>query len=135
MKDMKGWIFSRLKNNREKRGKYEPLEFVSCPYNGSKCTHERSVINKCLLNSYDFFADRQYDDSIDELKTAFNATIDIKGSPCSQCAQLFRARITQSMETVHGELYRMTTGFFRWDELKPSYEFADAVIQDFRQID
>ncbi|MHA7108860.1 hypothetical protein ACRTDU_01965 [Sunxiuqinia elliptica] len=133
MKDMKGWIFSRLKGNRELRDKYEPIQFVSCPFNGSKCQKERAIINKRLANSFQFFSDRQYDDSIDELRYAFQETTDISGSPCTQCAQLFRTRITQSMEQIHGELQHMTTGFFRWDQYKPSYEFADNVISDFKQ--
>lgn len=135
MKEMKGWIFSRQKNSRELKGKYEPIKFVSCPFNGSKCVSRRSVINKCLSNSYEFLSDKQYDDSIDELKTAFNETIDLHGSPCSHCAQLFRSRITDSMEQIQGELHRMTTGFFRWDDYKPSYELANTVINEFRKVD
>ncbi|WP_159518160.1 hypothetical protein [Sunxiuqinia indica] len=135
MKETKGWIFSRLSGKRERILKSEPIQFVSCQYNGRKCAKKRSAINQCLLNSQDFFADRQYDDSIDELKSAFNETIDIQGSPCTNCASLFRSRITQSMEQIHGELHRMTTGFFRLDDYKPSYELADSTINEFKSID
>jgi hypothetical protein len=133
MKEMKGWIFSRSRSSREKNGEYEPIQFISCQFNGSRCVNQRAKINQCLFKSYDAFVDKEYDDSIEELKTAFDETHDILGSPCASCAQLFRSRITQSMEQIHGELHRMTTGFFRWDCHKPSYETANTLINEFRE--
>lgn len=130
---MKGWIFSRTKARREKNGECEPIQFVSCQFNGSKCVNQRNKINQCLFKSHDSFVDREYDDSMEELKTAYTETLDILGSPCASCAQLFRHRITQSMEQIHGELEQMTTGFFRWDCHKPSYEVASTMINEFRK--
>lgn len=133
MKEMKGWIFSRTKASGERNGEREPIQFVSCQFNGSRCVHQRNKINQCLFKSHDSFIDKEYDDSIEELKAAYTETLEISGSPCANCAQLFRHRITQSMEQIHGELERMTTGFFRWDCHKPSYELASTTINEFRE--
>ncbi len=130
---MKGWIFSRSTSSREKNGESEPIQFVSCQFNGSKCINQRRKINQCLFKSHGSFVDKEYDDSIEKLRAAYTETLDIMGSPCASCAQLFRSRITQSMEQIHGELERMTTGFFRWDCHKPSYEVASTMINEFRK--
>ncbi|WP_430974567.1 hypothetical protein [Sunxiuqinia rutila] len=133
MKDMKGWIFSRLNANRDQQGQYEPIQFVSCQFNGSRCVKQRETINQCLFNSYDSLINKEYDESIESLKDAYNETEEITGTPCALCAQLFRSRISDSLEQIHGELHRMTTGFFRWDVYKPSYELASSVRNEFRK--
>ncbi|MGQ7871140.1 hypothetical protein [Sunxiuqinia sp. sy24] len=135
MKEIKGWIFSRFESNRDETGQREPIQFVSCQFNGSRCVNQRETINQCLFNSHDSFTNKEYDDSIEALKIAYDQTGEISGAPCSRCAQLFRSRITDSMEQIHDELQRMTTGFFSWGSLSPSYELANTAINEFRKND
>lgn len=134
MKENKSWIFSKARSgNNIRNNKLEPIKLESCPRNGVRCEDQRAKINECLLNSYDFFADRKYDKSIDELKIAYDKTNDLQEMPCVHCAGLFRMRIVQSMEQIHGELQRMTTGFFKQKQYKPTLEYANTIIQEFSE--
>ncbi|MGQ7871139.1 hypothetical protein [Sunxiuqinia sp. sy24] len=134
MKNHKSWVFSKPEADKDYFSHHgEPIQLASCPQNGHNCADHRATINECLVNSFHHFSHRQYDTSIQELKVAFDKTKDLEKSTCIKCAELFRLRITASMEQIHSELHKMSTGFFRANRYKPSFEYATTVINEFKR--
>lgn len=132
----KGWMSSRPKVGGEYfENENGPIKLESCPRNGKKCQDQRTNINACLLSSFAYFSDRQYRDSIDELKVAYHKTFEITESPCVKCANLFRQRIMQSLEQVENELQQMSSGLFWTKRHKPNYEYANSTIRELKNED
>lgn len=133
MEENKHWIFSKVKAEHTfSKNSSEAIHLESCPQNGDNCKAHRAVINDCLKNSFDCLLDSQYEKSINELKTAFEKTLDMEHETCAKCAELFRLRITASLEQIQGELQQMTTGFFKSSRHKPSLEYATTVINELK---
>jgi hypothetical protein len=119
---------SRYFNDKE-----EFIELVSCPIEGTICQNHRAQINKSMIESRRYLLDKDYPQSIKELKIAFNNTADLDQSSCLQCAKLFRSTITKSMEVIHKDLHQMSTGIFGVKRYKPSFELASNVLKEFKE--
>jgi len=133
MEESKRWEFSKVKaGTKFSRNSVEAIHLESCPQGGDNCKTHRAVINECLKNSFDCFVNSHYEKSIDELKTAFEQTYDMENETCIKCAELFRLRITSSLEQIQSELQQMTTGFFKSKRHKPSLEYATTVINELK---
>ena len=123
--------------NLEKVGvdkKQDPIELLFCPLKekGSICKEHRAVINQSILASRRHVLHKEYQVSIAELKTAFYKTTELKEDTCQRCAVFFRSTIAQSMEQIHGDLRRMTTGLFKAKRYLPTFELADEVLTEFK---
>ncbi|MHA7108861.1 hypothetical protein ACRTDU_01970 [Sunxiuqinia elliptica] len=130
----KSWKFTNEKSPKKGDSKKpDPIELESCPNNGTSCKDQRAEINNRLLTSYEYFTNKQYHQSIDELKFAFEQANQPSEGNCLSCAGLFRLRIMQSLESIHGELKNRSSGLFRSNQYKPSYEYARTVIQEFKR--
>ncbi|TDN96791.1 hypothetical protein [Sunxiuqinia elliptica] len=130
----KSWKFTNEKRQDEEGSKKpDPIELESCPNNGTSCEDQRAEINNRLITSYEYFTNKQYNQSIDELKFAFEQANQLSEGTCLSCAGLFRLRIMQSLEHIHGELQNRSSGLFRSKQYKPSYEYAHTVIQEFKR--
>lgn len=133
MEENKRWVFSKAKAEHNfSNNSGEAIHLESCPQNGDNCKAHRAVINECLKNSFDYLLESHYEKSIDELKTAYEKTLDMEQETCAKCAELFRLRITASLEQIQGELQKMTTGFFKSSRHKPSLEHATTVINELK---
>jgi len=135
---MKGKI-KKLFSISEKEGKYfddkhECIELVSCHVDGTNCAAQRALINKKMLTSRRLWLNKNYEHSIAELKSAFYNTDELDRATCLQCAKLFRTTITQSMENIHEDLHKMTTGFFSIQHYKSHYELATSVLKEFKEV-
>ncbi|WP_299576312.1 hypothetical protein [uncultured Sunxiuqinia sp.] len=134
MKENEQWTYSKPAPDKTlTEPNNQPIQLDSCPQNGKNCATHREKINECLVNSFHHFSHREYDFSINELKIAFDKTKELEKSTCTSCAKLFRTRITASMEQIHDELHKMTTGLFKSKRYKPSFEYATVVIQEFKE--
>jgi hypothetical protein len=125
-------------SNGEKNGvdkKQDPIELLFCPQKkeGSNCMEHRAVINQSILASRRHVINKEYQVSIAELKTAFYKTSELQDATCLQCASLFRSTIIQSMEHIHEDLRKMTTGFFKAKRYLPTFELADEVLTEFKK--
>ncbi len=134
---MKGKI-KKLFSISEKEGKYfddkhEYIELVSCHTDSSICREQRALINHKMLTSRKLWLNKNYLHSIEELKCAFYNTGELNQPSCIQCAKLFRSTITQSMENIHEDLQKMTTGFFSIKHYQSNYELATSVLKEFKQ--
>lgn len=119
--------------NEEANGKIqEPFELVSCPRGGKNCNGSRAVINESVIASRKYLLNKEYNESINELKNAFQQTNNLQEPVCQQCVQLFQTTIIQSVEQIHKDLHRMTTGIFRAKRYRPSLEYADKVLEELK---
>lgn len=112
----------------------DKIELVSCPRKNMICQEHLSVVNKCYVESDQHFKDKDYLRSIDVLKEAFYKTTELKESPCSKCAKVFRSTITESVVSIHNDLERMSSGIFGRKSYKPSCAKAAEVIEEFEYI-
>jgi hypothetical protein len=114
--------------------KQDKIELVSCPRKGIICQEHLAVVNKCYVESEHYRKEKDFEKSIDTLKSAFYKTTELVESPCSKCATLFRLTITESMENMHNELEKMSTGIFGKKRYQPSYHYAGKVLSEFENV-
>lgn len=114
--------------------KQDKIEVVSCPRDGMICQEQLSLINKSYIVSEHYFRDKDFQQSIDSLKEAFYETFELDESPCTKCALHFRSTITESLENMHGELKKMTSGFFARKEHRPSLDKVTDILVEFEKV-
>ncbi|MDO8929825.1 MAG: hypothetical protein Q7W54_12665 [Bacteroidota bacterium] len=114
--------------------KHECIELVSCRFDGTNCMAQRALINKKMLTLRRLWLNKNYEHSIAELKSAFYNTDELDQSTCLQCAKLFRSTITRSLENIHEDLHKMTTGFFNIQHYQSHYELATNVLKEFKEV-
>ncbi|HKJ40556.1 MAG TPA: hypothetical protein VKA27_00630 [Sunxiuqinia sp.] len=124
---------SKSKKEVEANGKMqEPFELVSCPRGGIICTEHRAIINTEVVASRKYFFNKEYNESINELKSAFQQTTNLQEPVCQQCVELFQTSIIRSMEAIQSDLKKMTTGFFKANRYKSSLEFAKSSVDELK---
>jgi hypothetical protein len=115
---------------REQQGK---IELVSCPGGGKVCSHHLVSINQSFVESHKHQQDKNYRRAIELLKDAYYATEDIQKETCKRCAMMFRSTITRSVEEIHTELHKMSTGIFRNKRYKSVYIEAGDVLKNLNK--
>lgn len=114
--------------------KQDKIELLSCPRKGIICQEHLAVVNKCYVESDHYRKEKDFESSIDTLKDAFYKTTELVESPCLKCATLFRLTITESMENMHFELKKMSTGIFGKKRYQTSYLYAGKVLSEFENV-
>ena len=122
----------------KEEGKYvgdsqSKIQMVSCPLDNKLCVENLSAINKYYRESNDYHLKKDYPRSIEALKLAFNLTYEINNSSCLKCAELFRSTIISSLENIHLDLERMTTGLFKSKRFQSSLELATLVLDELKK--
>lgn len=112
----------------------DKIQLVSCPRKEMICKEHLAIVNKCYVESEQYRRDKEYDRTIDTLKSAFYKTTELIDQPCSKCAVLFRSTITESMENIHVELERISSGLFGKKRLHSSYIMAANVLKEFENV-
>ncbi len=114
---------------------HEKFEIVGgCPVEESACLNYLSAINKSFASSHSFHLSKDYPRSIESLKYAYTMTSKMEDSFCKECIDLFRSSIIQSLENIHDDLRRMTTGFIMNKRFKPSYDMASMVLEELKNF-
>jgi len=135
MKTNKGRLFSlSVVDSDYFNNQQNKIELVSCPRKVMKCKEYLSIINKSYIESEQFRREKDFQRSIETLKSAFYITLDLKEPSCSKCAKIFRSTITESLENIHFELEKMSTGIFRNKRYQASYLKADIVLKEFENL-
>lgn len=133
MKDKTKKLFSLSVSDTEYfNDKNDKIEIVSCPFVEKKCRDYLSVVNRSHLESGRYRRDKDFQRSIEILKSAFYITTELQDPRCLKCAGLFRTTITHSLENIHGELGKMSTGLFRTKRYHASYIEAGNVLEEFK---
>lgn len=109
------------------------IEIIKCPIDGRQCRSHVDHINKIFQVSNEYQHNKEYQLSIHSLKLAFKKTYELEETSCSQCAQVFRSTIIDSLENIHVELKRMSSGFFKKNHYKGSFLFAQNTLKALRQ--
>lgn len=112
----------------------DKIQLVSCPRKEMICKEHLAVVNKCYVESEQFRRDKDYDRTIDTLKRAFYKTTELLDQPCTKCAMLFRSTITESLENIHGELEKMSTGLFGKKRFHTNSIMAANVLKEFENV-
>lgn len=115
--------------------KQDKIELVSCPRKKMICREHLSAVNKCFVQSEQYFIDKEFQRSIEILKSAFYKTTELDEPVCSNCAKLFRSTINDTMENMHYELEKMTSGFFGNKRYKSTCQQAAIVLEEFEMIE
>jgi hypothetical protein len=98
------------------------------------CRFHLSVVNNSYLQSEQYRKEKDYHKSIDTLKSAFNKTTEMMDHPCTRCARLYRSNIVESIENIHGELEKISTGIFGNKRYQSSYLKADNFLKEFENL-
>ncbi len=109
------------------------IELLGCPFGGSNCKKQLAEINKNYLESARHQQEKNYQRAIELLKDAYYKTHELQKSTCVKCAALFRTTITQTLEDMHKELERMSTGLFRNKRYRDVYIEAGNVLEELNQ--
>jgi hypothetical protein len=115
------------------RDGHNTIELVRCAMGGVNCVNHRAVINKNILASRKFLLNKDYQRSIEVLKEAYYSTSDLQQTSCINCAKLYRCMVMQTLENIHDELKKMTSGWLFPNRYKSSYELASVVLEEFKK--
>lgn len=107
------------------------FELAVCPYEGVDCKETIDFINEKFDISYWCRLNKDFNNSIEALKGAYVISTELKHSTCAKCAVVFRATITRSLENIHDELHKMSTGILRTNRYQKSYEMAGSLLKKF----
>lgn len=111
------------------------IDLVKCHLNNSHCKKYLSEINQDFLDSENYRSNKEYNRAMEHLKSAFKNTFEKKENYCFRCADLFHSTLVQSLESIHEELQKLTTGFFRAKRYQPSLEMAENLLTEFKKQD
>lgn len=120
------------------------IELVSCPLREIMCNVHLSSVNKSFIESKQFHKNKDFQKSIESLKSAFYKTTELMENPCTKCVQHFRTNIIEFLEIIYNELSKIVKGIFgdkRYQQncntaIKLLKEFEDAIPHyTFHQTD
>jgi hypothetical protein len=109
------------------------IVLVNCPIENIECKKNRLVINRDFYASQNYFLNKDYHGSILALKNAYYKTTELHSTSCFNCAELFRSTITQSLEYIQEDLFKMSTGFFKAKRFQSSFELAGTVLEEMKK--
>ncbi len=125
-------LFSSSAKNTQAENNSCKIELVSCPSQEKVCIGHLTAINQSYVQSEQQRKDKDFYNSIETLKHAFNRTNEMTDSSCVRCSELFRTTITDSLKNIKDELGMMTSGFMGNKRYQLSYIMADKVLQEFQ---
>ncbi|MDO8952357.1 MAG: hypothetical protein Q7U86_07015 [Draconibacterium sp.] len=109
----------------------ERIDLVSCPLKEIMCNVHLSSVNKSFLESKQYYKTKDFQKSIESLKSAFYKTTELMKHPCTKCAQHFRSNIIETLEIIYGELGKITKGIFGNKRYLSSYNTAVNLLKEF----
>lgn len=95
------------------------------------CKGHLYEVNKCYLDSEQYHKEKNFQQSIETLKSAFVKTTELTDHPCANCALLFRSVIIESMKNIYNELGQMSKGIFGTRRYQLSYLSAEMALKEF----
>jgi hypothetical protein len=111
----------------------DKFELEGCPREDERCKERRLLINREYNASHSHLQNKDYSRSILALKNAYEKTHELHETSCKGCAELFQSTITESLEYIHEDLYKMSTGLFGTKRFKSSFELAGVVLKEMKK--
>lgn len=108
------------------------VELVSCPLREIICNVHLAAINDNLKESEKYRKEKDFNKSIDILKTAFQRSTELLNHPCTSCAHHFRSKIYESLENINDELEKKSKGLFSRKKHKSSFLKAKRLLREFK---
>ena len=90
----------------------EKFELVSCPIHEKYCKELRPDLNNKYIDFEQHYINKDYQKSVDVLKSAYNRTFELKEPYCANCAEFFRSEINQSILKVQKEQRKKSRSLF-----------------------
>ena len=90
----------------------EKFELVSCPIHERHCEKLRSNLNKSYFDSEQYHISKEYQKSVELLKSAYVRTFELTHPVCANCADFFRSTIEESLINIENEQRKMPRGLF-----------------------
>jgi len=118
-------------NIKHSKNLQEKIELVNCPLKEMMCETHLTTIYTSFLESEQYRIEKNFDQSIETLKSAFYKTSELMNHPCTRCAHHYRINIIESLENIRNELGKMTNGFFGKKRYQSIYLKADEVVKEF----
>jgi hypothetical protein len=112
----------------------DKFELEKCPKKDVKCNEQLSVINKIYIDAEFYRTEKDYKSSIETLRNAFYVTTELTESACTKCAEAFRAEIIKSVENIHFELKKITSGIFGNKNYRQSLTLAENVRNELKSF-
>jgi hypothetical protein len=122
-------LFSQI-NTKHSKKIQEKIELVNCPLKEIMCETHLTTIYTSFLESEQFRVEKNFDQSIETLRSAFFKTSELLNHPCTRCANHYRSNIIESLESIHGELEKMVKGIFAIKRYQSSYLKADKILKE-----
>ena len=122
-------LFS-LSMREEEYNKQEKFELVSCPINEKFCKELRPAINKDYLVAQQFHLNKDYQKSIETLKSAYSKTLVLREPACAGCAEFFRDTIKQYMGEIQTEQKKTSIGFLNFKRHKLFQSSMETVLTE-----
>jgi hypothetical protein len=107
------------------------VELVSCPLREMICNVHLTAINNNLIESENFRKEKDFNNSIETLRSAFQKSTELLNHPCTDCAQHFRSKIFESLESITYELEKRSKGIFSRKKINSSYLKANSLLKEF----
>ena len=108
------------------------IELVSCPLHEIICNVHLTAINDNIKESEKYRKEKDFNKSIETLKSAFQKSTELLNHPCTSCAHQLRSKIFESLENINDELEKKSKGLFSRKKYKSSYLKAKRVLQEFK---
>lgn len=114
---------------------YQPkFEVLICPNNKKDCVPQLPLINQYFNDSQVFCINKDYHSTIENLRHAYEITFEIKDPACLKCADIFRSTIISSLENIHSDLQKMTSGWFKANRYRSSLELVTQVLKEYKTV-
>jgi len=114
--------------------KQEKIELVSCPLREMMCNVHLSAINNGYTEAEQHRKTKDFSRAIDTLKSTFYKTTELMDHPCTKCVHHYRSNIIDSLEIIHDDLEKITSGIFGDKRHQPIYLKAINALKEFENV-
>jgi hypothetical protein len=112
----------------------EKIELVSCPLREMMCNVHLSSVNKSYAEAEQYRKEKNFNSSIETLKSAFYKNLELMEHPCTKCVCHYHTSIIDSLENIHDELEKLTSGIFGNKRFQSVYLKAINVKKEFENL-
>jgi hypothetical protein len=111
----------------------EIITLEKCSNGGEYCREVISKINTYLVQSRNFFIDKDFVKAIEMKKLAFDETFNFSQDTCQGCGLTIRNHIYSSAKEMVSELEKMTRGWFGKKKFLAQLEVANIIFHEITE--
>ncbi len=127
------WMYKNIDNSKSKEDKFS---LINCSINGFYCKSDiLPEINRLYNESETYRINREYLESIELLRLAYQQTRKLEHSECAVCVSFFQHNIQQTLELMHKELINMSKGIFSRNRHQHAFQKIDEVVRNLKSFE